>query len=186
MTDAEVPFLRAILASPTDHGIRLVYADWLEEGGDHLRADYIRAWVAMTERANARKPTDEHLERVLHLHEQLNRDWMSFISCWKTRDEVDPEEEIIPGMLAKSDADLRVGPCVICGRSKDMVHWISRLPCEKCSRVLCWECADTGVYGSLADFRHFIAGAFSRKGYRLGSDSCPFCQTMDWMKKHGG
>ena len=186
MTDAEVPFLHAILASPTNVGPRLVYADWLAERGDHLRAEYIRAWVAMTERANAGEPTEEYLQQVLQLHEQFNRHWISFVSCWQTRDEVDPETDVIPGGLAKSDVDLRAGPCVICGRSKNMVHWVSRMPCAKCSRVLCWECADTGVHGSLADFRHYVAGSFSRNDYRLGSDSCPFCQTMDWMKKHGG
>lgn len=35
-------FLRAICASPEDDAVRLVYADWLEEHGDALRAEFIR------------------------------------------------------------------------------------------------------------------------------------------------
>src|SRR5262249_13501753 len=35
-------FLRAICASPDDDTVRLVYADWLEEHGDAVRAEFIR------------------------------------------------------------------------------------------------------------------------------------------------
>src|SRR5882724_7795804 len=35
-------FLGAILESPDDDGPRLVYADWLDERGDHDRAEFIR------------------------------------------------------------------------------------------------------------------------------------------------
>jgi uncharacterized protein (TIGR02996 family) len=35
-------FLRAICASPEDDTVRLVYADWLEEHGDAVRAEFIR------------------------------------------------------------------------------------------------------------------------------------------------
>ena|ERR1044071_1302149 len=185
MTDADVPFIRTILASPTDFRPRLAYADWLQARGDR-RAEYIRAWVAMTERANAGQPVEQYVLRWQELHQQINRHWASFIDCWHTRDEVDPMEKVIPGELSVSDVNLNLGPCVICGRSKKMVYWVSRLPCEKCKRVFCWECADTGVYGSLPDFRHFVAGTFKRERYRLGSDSCPFCQEIDWMKKNGG
>ena len=34
-------FIEAILASPEDHSLRLIYADWLEERGD-LRGEFIR------------------------------------------------------------------------------------------------------------------------------------------------
>lgn len=33
MTSTVHPLLSAILANPTDDGVRLVYADWLEERG---------------------------------------------------------------------------------------------------------------------------------------------------------
>jgi uncharacterized protein (TIGR02996 family) len=185
MTDAEVPFIRAIFASPTDFASRLVYADWLDERGD-IRAEYIRVWVALTESANSGRPTEEHVKRLHQFHEQINRHWTSFIGRWQPLEEVDPDMQVIPGYLATNDVRLGYGPCVICKRSRHMLHWVSRLPCENCNRVLCWECADTGVHGSLPDFRHFVEGSFRRARYRLGSDSCPFCQEMDWMKKHGG
>jgi uncharacterized protein (TIGR02996 family) len=185
VTEADLPFVRAILASPTDFRPRLAYADWLQ-GSDERRAEYIRAWVVMTERANSGQPVEQYATRVAELHHQVNRHWTGFITCWKTRDEVDPAEQVMPGGLGVSDAKLSLGPCVICGRSKNMAHWVSRLSCDRCDRVLCWECADTGIYGSLPDFRHFVAGSFKHGGYRLGSDSCPFCQEMDWMRKHGG
>ena len=36
-------FIEAILASPDDASLRLVYADWLEERGDP-RGEYVRLW----------------------------------------------------------------------------------------------------------------------------------------------
>src|SRR4051812_42358759 len=117
MTDAEIPFIRAILASPRNSERRLAYADWLQTRGD-CRAEYIRAWVALTERANSGRPTDQYGRRLEELHQQINRHWTSFISCWHERDEVDPAEEGIPGELQVSDVRLDLGPCVICGRSK--------------------------------------------------------------------
>ena len=42
----EEGLLSAILASPEDEALRLVYADWLEERGD-TRAAFLRAEVAL-------------------------------------------------------------------------------------------------------------------------------------------
>jgi hypothetical protein len=77
---------------------------------------------------------------------------------------------------------------VVCGAFQNDAEWVSRMPCEKCEQVICHHCADTGVYGSLPDFRHFVTGPFKSRlrPYHLSRDSCPFCKTMDWMKKHGG
>ena len=41
MSDEEA-FLKAVLADPDSDGPRLVFADWLQEQGDQLRADFIR------------------------------------------------------------------------------------------------------------------------------------------------
>ena len=41
MTD-EQAFLNALKANPADDTTRLVYADWLDEHGDPLRAEFIR------------------------------------------------------------------------------------------------------------------------------------------------
>src|SRR5262249_21226000 len=54
------------------------------------------------------------------------------------------------------DAELNYGPCVVCGVSQNHPQWVSRMPCESCGQVICHRCADTGVYGSLPDFRHFV------------------------------
>jgi len=181
MTEEEIPFIRAILTSPRNFAIRGDYADWLEDQGDS-RAEYLRVWIAFNLASSTGQPTEKRGARLQKIH--THGHWMSFIHCWEPRKEVDENEIVFP--IRTSDAKLRYGPCFICGRSKNMKHWVSRMPCEKCHRVFCWECADTGVYGRLPDFRHFVNGPFGRNGYRLGSDSCPFCQDMGWMKKHGG
>jgi uncharacterized protein (TIGR02996 family) len=40
-------FLQAILADPDADGPRLVFADWLDEHGDHSRAEFIRTQIAL-------------------------------------------------------------------------------------------------------------------------------------------
>ncbi len=41
-------FLRAIIENPYDDGLRLVYADWLEEHGHRERADFIRYQIVIS------------------------------------------------------------------------------------------------------------------------------------------
>lgn len=185
MNDDHFPFLRTILAAPGDFAPRLVYADWLEERGDP-RAEYVRAWVAMMEKVRAGEPSGDEKARVIKLHDTINRHWAGLVESWQMPVECDPEEVVSSEKLPTNDCKLGYGPCVLCGRKVHMKRWVSRLPCEKCGRVWCWECADTGVYGSLSDFLSFIEGRWSRPQYRLGSDSCPCCQEMDWMRAHGG
>jgi uncharacterized protein (TIGR02996 family) len=48
MTEAET-LLQAILADPDDDGVRLVYADWLEEHGDLKRADFTRTQIRLAQ-----------------------------------------------------------------------------------------------------------------------------------------
>lgn len=183
----ELPFVQSILASPGESAPRLVYADWLEERGDR-RADYLRGWVADNLERRSAKRRKKKVEALW-----LNRHWMSLVACSRHREEVDPEREAPPASLslyaspdgsAASDLHLLHGPCIVCGRTVHMQHWISRLPCEGCGRVLCWECADTGVYGSLPDLSRFVALRRPGPGGRLGTDCCPFCQTTDWMAQH--
>src|SRR4051812_6279613 len=40
-------FLRALSTHPDDDGVRLVYADWLEENGNPERAEFIRAQIEL-------------------------------------------------------------------------------------------------------------------------------------------
>jgi uncharacterized protein (TIGR02996 family) len=46
MTDADA-FLAAIITNPADDLPRLVFADWLDEHGDHARAEFIRLQIAV-------------------------------------------------------------------------------------------------------------------------------------------
>ncbi len=58
MTDGDVipeGFLKAIAADPADDGIRLIAADWCEENGYDLRAEFIRAGIAF---AKLREPAE--------------------------------------------------------------------------------------------------------------------------------
>src|SRR5436309_9888956 len=50
MRDDEA-FLRAVIDNPDDDLPRLVYADWLDEHGDHDRAEFIRLQCEMAEMA---------------------------------------------------------------------------------------------------------------------------------------
>jgi uncharacterized protein (TIGR02996 family) len=57
MTDRD-GLLRAICASPDDDAPRLVYADWLDEHGDGLLAEFIRVQIALAKLSTDRR--DEH------------------------------------------------------------------------------------------------------------------------------
>ena len=59
---AEAPFLRALAEDPTDHELRLVYADLLEQRGDPARAERLRA------EASGRAPAEPRVQRVEDLY----------------------------------------------------------------------------------------------------------------------
>jgi uncharacterized protein (TIGR02996 family) len=48
MTQGDI-LLQAILDDPDDDGIRLVYSDWLEEHGEHERAEFIRVQIELAD-----------------------------------------------------------------------------------------------------------------------------------------
>lgn len=64
MTALDNPFLDAILSDPLDDTVRLVYADWLEENGQHQRAVETRwmvthpqnSWVCLCFQHNGKCP----------------------------------------------------------------------------------------------------------------------------------
>ncbi|HEY7314122.1 MAG TPA: TIGR02996 domain-containing protein [Gemmataceae bacterium] len=85
MTEQEA-FLHAILDAPDDDGLRLIYADWLEEHGDSPRAEFIRVQVGL-----ARLPNNDPNAAVLytrqnHLLPRFEKAWLgelhSFLSGW--------------------------------------------------------------------------------------------------------
>jgi uncharacterized protein (TIGR02996 family) len=70
--DEHEAFLKAIAAAPTEDGPRLVYADWLDERGDHDRAAFLRAEVAL---AAGTGPVDELRARFGELRAGLDPEW---------------------------------------------------------------------------------------------------------------
>jgi uncharacterized protein (TIGR02996 family) len=124
------PFLRAILAHPTDDGPRLVAADWWDEQGAAARAEFVRVQceLARLEPA-ARKPRGQRKYgkriRALNRRElKLYRGgWDAEVipSAWVTANEIYPasvyrrgfvEEVICPAadFLAHADAILAACP----------------------------------------------------------------------------
>jgi uncharacterized protein (TIGR02996 family) len=75
--------LRAILANPDDDGLRLVYADWLEEHGDPARAEFIRVQCEL-----ARLPGHDPRRYVLEqqqddLLDDHQRRWEKTLPLWQ-------------------------------------------------------------------------------------------------------
>lgn len=84
------------------------------------------------------------------------------------------------------DAGFHLGPCDLCGYAGEDSMYISRLRCEKCGQVICWQCADCGVYGSISDFQSFVyRHSRKKKDYFLLAENCPNCQEMRWWAKYG-
>jgi len=90
------------------------------------------------------------------------------------------------GLLALSDCVLGFPPCSKCGRSENDHEYVTRLYCEKCGRVICRDCIDLGVFGSVSDMQSFIRMKSEPPYFYTEWDTCPYCQKMDWHKAHGG
>ena len=62
----EAAFLDALKANPADDTARLVYADWLDEHNEPLKAEYLRAVVALAQQDDnlLASPEAEHLTRA--------------------------------------------------------------------------------------------------------------------------
>src|SRR5919199_887033 len=82
-------FLDAVLDAPEDDAPRLVYADWLDEHGDHDRAEFIRVQVErvrLPEGDGRHDELERHEEDLLAEHEQR---WVGpaadFLVCWGFR-----------------------------------------------------------------------------------------------------
>jgi uncharacterized protein (TIGR02996 family) len=72
----EQGFIAAIAESPDDDALRLIFADWLEENGDPVRAQFIRVQceLARLNPADARYP-ELHV-RQLEMLAERERDWL--------------------------------------------------------------------------------------------------------------
>ncbi len=74
----EDAFLRAIVASPRDTTLRLVYADWLDDRGDEecsRRAEYLRLECELDSLPSGDKRRRPIRERIGQLRQKLCDDW---------------------------------------------------------------------------------------------------------------
>jgi uncharacterized protein (TIGR02996 family) len=79
----EFPFLRALYHRPDDDGLRLIYADWLDDRGDP-RGEYLRREVESRGRTGSGKRKSELSARVAELAANLDSRWLGRI--WQSRD----------------------------------------------------------------------------------------------------
>jgi uncharacterized protein (TIGR02996 family) len=105
----EDAFLQAIIEAPDDEGLRLVYADWLEEQGRPERAEFIRVQCRLA-RLPARHPQRARLrEREKKLLAEGQQEWLGQLhgltGQWEFRDGF-PEKAIIAAdnLLKHADA----------------------------------------------------------------------------------
>jgi uncharacterized protein (TIGR02996 family) len=79
----DFPFLSALFSRPDDDGLRLVYADWLEERGDP-RAEFLRLDVEQHRPANADKDRQAALAKQMRdLMPRLDARWVGWM--WQAR-----------------------------------------------------------------------------------------------------
>ncbi len=76
---SEDAFIRAILASPGDATLRLIYADWLEERGDP-RGEYLRLLCALDSRCADDPEAAEMRERLRALEGGIDLRWCALLS----------------------------------------------------------------------------------------------------------
>jgi uncharacterized protein (TIGR02996 family) len=75
MTQDEA-FLQTIIENPDDDGMRLVYADWLEEHGQPKRAEFIRVQCELARMAvfnDRRRQLQRYQQQLLDAH---GREWL--------------------------------------------------------------------------------------------------------------
>jgi uncharacterized protein (TIGR02996 family) len=72
-------FLQTILRNPGDDGLRLVYADWLEDQGDP-RAEYLRIEATLAHRAPAELGHHDLLTRLREACVNLDPGWLAAVS----------------------------------------------------------------------------------------------------------
>src|SRR5438552_3731260 len=85
MTD-DPGLLRAILDDPDDDGLRLVYADWLEEHGEPERAEFIRVQLELEPHRFAidRPRVRQLLAREAELLDRYEDQWLGpAVLAWR-------------------------------------------------------------------------------------------------------
>lgn len=80
MSDA---FLQTLTETPKDDDARLVYADWLEERGELLKAEFLRITVSLNTEKRSRGKRKTQRNRLQELAAQLDTDWLAVVSRLK-------------------------------------------------------------------------------------------------------
>src|SRR5262249_24416206 len=96
-------FLQAILASPEDVSLRLVYADWLEERGDP-RGEFLRLDTEAMQLTAQGEAGPSLQMRLQELQSTLDPAWVAFVTTLgrpfhvppRSRDFFDCEPEQLP------------------------------------------------------------------------------------------
>jgi uncharacterized protein (TIGR02996 family) len=96
MSDEDA-FVRAILADPINQGLRLLYADWLEERGDP-RAEYLRLRAALDGQPPAGTSREALLARAEALQAALDPGWVALMY----RGRINPRREASEGDYPRS------------------------------------------------------------------------------------
>jgi uncharacterized protein (TIGR02996 family) len=80
MSDA---FLQSLAENPKDDNSRLVYADWLEEHGEPLKAEFLRLTVSLATEKRSKGTRKTQRNRLQELAAQLDTDWLAVVSRLK-------------------------------------------------------------------------------------------------------
>jgi uncharacterized protein (TIGR02996 family) len=95
----ERSFLQALLADPTDDGLRQVYADWLEEQNEPasaFKAEFLRLTAELAISPGTERRQEARRQRLQQLAADLNTDWLAVVSrlpvenCQGKRREAEP------------------------------------------------------------------------------------------------
>ena len=101
-----------------DHATRLVYADWLEEQGDHERAEYMRLQDSVVELADG-GARDIVRQRIIELDRKLDAAWRVIVARPQI---VQCKSTSCPGdwgsLAPTHRTDMRV-----CGQCKEQVQY---------------------------------------------------------------
>jgi uncharacterized protein (TIGR02996 family) len=80
----EEPFIRQIVANPSDDSLRIVYADWLEERGDP-RGEFLRIQTALTRMPRKDKRFVSFRKRLKALRPSVDAEWLAWLNTLRYR-----------------------------------------------------------------------------------------------------
>lgn len=105
----ETVFLASLEAAPNDDGIRLVYADWLEEQGD-LRAEYLRLEVEIRQSWSYHHQQRKLRKRMRKLRPRLDIQWLAQVRRCTTPPPPIDVEQVVPFLKGRGKYTWRLHP----------------------------------------------------------------------------